>query len=95
MAIWFKKKQEINLKIEDWREVEGFEGIPEYKKRFAFLPKTCSDGSVVFLKNYYEKYLHWVREASHFLEKDFHAHTDFVENITEAEYIVRKLSDDH
>jgi hypothetical protein len=43
------------------------------------------------MKHYYSKYNRWT--STHVSEELEYCHTDFVENITEEEYIVRKLAD--
>jgi hypothetical protein len=73
----------------NWRHESGMIASTRYIKKFAFIKTQCSDGTEVWLKNYYKKYEVW---NSSFLEgEDFHI--DFIENITEAEYIIRKLAD--
>ncbi len=74
----------------NWRDDKGLVHQPLYKKRWALRPITCADGTRVWLKSYYSYYRLW--STSHFESEDYQ-HKDFVENITEAEYIVRKLAD--
>jgi len=64
-----------------------------YKKVFAVRSVICSDGTKVWLKNYYKKYRIWGHMPADSFSKRDYSHTDFVENITEAEYIVRKLAE--
>lgn len=68
--------------------------IPPFscKKKFSFLKKQCADGSTVWLKPYYIVYRVKV------LGIPFQSYASgikfrrtFVENITEEEYLVRKL----
>lgn len=78
----------------NWRDDAGLVSKVFYKRKFAITPVVCSHGEKVWLKNYYAKYRIW---ASDYME-DFSdltgpGHVDFVENISEAEYIVRKISD--
>ncbi len=76
----------------NWRDELTCVGI--YKKKFALLPKECADGTKVWFKYYYSKYNIWTPHHSIrvFDDTDYH-HKDFVEDITEAEYIVRKLTE--
>ena len=77
----------------NWRD--EMKPITVYKRKFAFLPKECADESVVWFKFYYSKFHIWNsshRTAIFDLDEDF-GHVDFVENITEAEYIVRRLTE--
>ena len=74
---------------DNWRNDPGMVSSVEYKKKYAILPIICEDGMQVWLKNYYTKYMHW-GHRSVYVDGD-HCHTDKCENITEAEYIVRKL----
>lgn len=69
-----------------------------YKKRFAILPTKCSDDSMVWMKVYYKKYIIWNHHSSFVPEDvlDFmnkNEHTDFIENVTEEDYLVRKLAE--
>ncbi len=65
-----------------------------YKKRRAFIPVTCHDGVKVWMKHYYTKYVIWgsSETVSSYDDTEYY-HVDKIENITEAEYIVRKLSE--
>ncbi len=74
----------------NWRDDGGLVHKPLYKKRWALRPITCADGTRVWFKSYYSYYRLWA--TSHFESEDYQ-HKDFIENITEAEYIVRKLAD--
>lgn len=72
----------------------------EYKKKFAYLPKDCSDGSRVWFENYYVvhcKRIVWNIQTSSPLRFD-HAGKGLtsidsyqVEIISESEYLMRKL----
>ena len=73
-----------------WRE--GLEQEIVYKRRFAFLKTTCSSNETVWMSWYYSVYHIWKDRHSYAKGRDV-GHTDFVENITEAEFIVRRLSD--
>lgn len=79
-----KKKLDGN-----WRDDPGMFSTTSYKKKFALLPVLCHDGSKVQFEFYYKKYQSW--STKHYAED--HAHIDFIENITEAEYMVRKLAE--
>lgn len=77
----------------NWRYDHGMESRPVYKKRFALWRKVCADGSVVWLKPYYKKYLIWsTSTGAASYDKDYY-HKEFIEDVSEAEYIVRKLAE--
>jgi len=78
----------------NWRNDPGISSVVEYKKRFAFTPVKCSDGTRIWWEPYYEKFLTW--SAGHgrvFNDDDEYGHRESVEYITEADYIIRKLSE--
>jgi hypothetical protein len=79
----------------NWREDPGLKSQVEYKRRFAILPVMCSDGISMWFKPYYSKYKHWGYGPPLYTDKldNYNLHTDFIENITEAEYIIRKLTE--
>lgn len=74
----------------DWRNDPGLAHTVAYKKRFALFPKTCEDGTVVWLDNYYTKYKYWGFKGTK-TDDNANMHADKCESVTEAEYIVRKL----
>jgi hypothetical protein len=76
---------------DDWRNDPALSSKIEYKKKWALWPVTCSDDVRIWGKFYYKKYKLWGFSDVHG-EFDY-GHEDFVENITEAEYIVRKLAE--
>jgi hypothetical protein len=71
----------------NWRDDGGLISTIRYKKSFAFMPVDL-DGDKVWLKVYYKKYQNWKAPYG-----GGNGHTDFIENITEAEYIIRKLTE--
>ena len=77
-----------------WRDDSSLISKSFYKKRFAIWPVTCADSSRVWLKVYYKKYQRWshdcVSDAGYGVE---YSHTDFVESVTEDEYLIRKLAE--
>jgi hypothetical protein len=79
------------MKKVNWRD--EMQAIPHYKKKFAILPIECSDGTKVWFKFYYSKYQTWNSpHSSKVFDIDAeYGHTEFVENVNEAEYIVRRL----
>lgn len=77
---------------ETWRDDPGMVRSVVYKKRFAFLPTTCLCGTKVWLKYYYRRYELW-SHGSNKIYDDGDAHTDYIGNITEEEYMVRKLAE--
>lgn len=79
---------------ETWRSDHGLVSSRVYKRRFAIFPVVCEDGKRIWLKSYYKKYTIWGHDRlNDFLKDDDYRHTDFDGNITEEEYIVRKLSE--
>jgi len=74
-----------------WRDDQGLKFQIIYKKKWAFRPIISSAGEKVWLKNYYSVYRVW--SSNVYEEEDGYSHTDFIENITEADYIVRKLAE--
>jgi hypothetical protein len=87
------KLQQIGtpLNLANWRD--ELTSYPLYKKRFAIMPTECSDGTKVWFKFYYSKYNIWTVSHGHKIYEDdnYYHHADFVERITEAEYICRRL----
>lgn len=73
----------------NWRDDPSLRSIIEYKRHFAFRRVICHDGTKVWLKFYYAKYKNWGTDW----DFEYGLHTDFIENITEEEYVVRKLSE--
>lgn len=79
----------------NWRNDAGLNCFDDYRRKFAIWPVTCSDGTKVWLKHYYKMYKNWMYGddiVDKYTGKEY-LHTDYVEAITEAEYIVRKLRD--
>jgi hypothetical protein len=62
-----------------------------YVKHFAIFPKKCADGTNVWFKFYYSRYDGW--RSAYSKKFDGYMHIDFIEHITEAEYIVRRLTE--
>ena len=82
-----------NLSIESWRNDQGLENKSIYKKRFSVIPVKCSGNVLVWFKFYYKKYTIWYNSNNNNISIDNleYYHIDFNENITEEEYIIRKL----
>jgi hypothetical protein len=78
---------------DNWRSDSGLTAVSLYRKRFALFPVKCSGGESVTFKFYYKKYTIWTHGNPSNLIEDTYRHTDFIENITEAEYIIRKLAE--
>jgi hypothetical protein len=76
--------------IGSWRIKAGLVKNPVYKRKFAFIPKLCADGTRVWFRMYYDKYEIWKYPGGPGHE---FGHKDFIESITEEEYIVRKLAE--
>lgn len=75
----------------NWRDDDGLVHRLSFKKRFALRPVICSGGEKIWLKNYYSVYRVW--SSGLYEEPGSYAHSDYLEDITEADYIVRKLAD--
>jgi len=79
---------------DNWRNDPGLSAAIEYKRSFALRPIICCDGTKVWFKFYYKKYEHWSHSKSGKVYYDEgYLHTDFIENVSEAEYIIRKLAE--
>ena len=80
---------------DNWRNDPGLTSSIMYKKKFALFPKICEDGTEVWLRYYYTKYQYYGfrRPISIIDIADYRddLHEDKLEDITEAEYIVRRL----
>jgi hypothetical protein len=80
----------------NWRNDPGLESYILYKKKFAITPITSHDGQRIWMRTYYAKYTIWSgydQNPGSLSSNTSYRHTDFIENITEEEYIVRKISD--
>jgi hypothetical protein len=77
----------------NWRHDPGLKSKSEYRKRFAFRPVVCSDGTKVWFKSYYKKYEQWSHGDGASYYDEGYLHTDFIENVTEADFIIRKLAE--
>ncbi len=77
----------------NWRDDTGLSSYFVYKRKWALFPVICSGGDKVWLEHYYSVIRKWCNK--HVDEYDIrnNSHEDFVENISEAEYIVRKLAE--
>lgn len=76
--------------VGSWRLEAGLTKKSVYKKKFAIVPRVCSDGTRVWFKTYFDKYEIWNHPVA---SEETLGHTDFIESITEEEYIVRKLAE--
>jgi hypothetical protein len=78
---------------ENWRD--GLNSFPTYKKKFALLPTVLVGGEKVWLKTYYKKFTtyHTSYGGTIKMFDEEYSHTDFVENISEETYVIRKLSE--
>ena len=78
----------------NWRNDPGLSSYVEYRKKFALWPIKCSDDASIWFKFYYKKYELWSHggKGKIFNDEEY-LHTDFIENISEAEYIVRRLTE--
>lgn len=82
---------------DNWRNDTGLTSCVVYKKKFALFPHKCEDNTVVWLKNYYTKYKYWGWRcgitAADISTRIDELHEDKLEDITEEEYIVRRLTE--
>jgi hypothetical protein len=80
--------------LDNWRNDPDLQSVTEYRKKFAIWPIICGDGTRLWFKNYYKKYEHWGHRdiGTRNILDEHYLHTDFIENVSESEYIVRKLS---
>lgn len=78
---------------DNWRNEPGLESTHRYEKKFAYLPVKCSDGRKIWLNNYYKHTCVWTVGKPAEFEEQYYQHTDFIGNISEAEYIIRKLAE--
>lgn len=81
-----------------WRNDPGLIFETEYKKKFAWLPVRCNnEEKKIWWKTYYQSFMNWGHSYSTAKSQDgmfmSKYHQDFLGNITEEEYLVRKLSD--
>lgn len=76
----------------DWRTDSTLKCITSYKKKFAYVPKICSDGTRVWWSNYYTKYNTWVNYCIiPPTSMTLVGHTDRIEDIPEDTYLIRQL----
>lgn len=78
--------------VDDWRDDPGLQVWHEYKRKFALVPVTCEDGMKVYFKHYYKKYSIY-SDRIEYPTMNYDSHREFVENISEEEYISRKIAD--
>lgn len=82
---------------DNWRNDPGLTSTAIYRKKFALLPHKCQDGTYVWLTHYYTKYVYWgFRRAIAAVDIAGYRddlHEDKLEDITEAEYIIRRLTE--
>ena len=79
---------------DNWRNDPGLSSYVEYRKKFALWPVICLDNTQVWFQYYYKKYEHWSHGGtSKVFDDDEYAHTDFIGCLTEADYIVRRLTE--
>lgn len=81
-----------------WRDDPGLIFETEYKKKFAWWPVHClKEEKRIWLRPYYSYYMNWGHSyGNHPGKKGLYEswyHQDFIGNLTEQEYLVRKLAD--
>lgn len=81
------------MTYKDWRDDTGLVSTNTYSRKFAILPKKCLDGSIVWLSYYYKFVRVWSNRIPTDFEDQYYSHPDFVGNISEEDYIVRKLAE--
>lgn len=82
----------INSIVGTWREDSSMSSIVEYEKKFAFWKKIeCADGTILRFKHYYKKYRIWSHDR--ICGGEEYSHRDFVENVSEEDFVVRKLAE--
>lgn len=77
----------------NWRDDTGLVSHFIYKRKWALTPVVCSGGEKVWFDHYYVVTRVWSSKFVDEYDIRNNSHRDFVENITEAEYIVRKLAE--
>ena len=80
----------------NWRDDPALSCITVYKRRFAILPTLC-EGTRIIFRFYYKHYNIWSHGqngSSKVFDDEQGLHTDFIGNITEETYIIRKLTED-
>lgn len=77
------------MKLKNWREDVGIKSEIRYQRRFAYLPVTCTDGTKVWLKSYYCRYILWY--SRHYTPESNAYHIDDDGCMSEADYIIRKI----
>lgn len=77
----------------NWRDDVNLTPIISYKKKFALSPVKCCDGTNVWFAFYYKKYVQWGYKADLLSNKDTWPHTDFIECVSEEEYVIRRLAE--
>lgn len=81
-------------KLTNWRDDPGMKYNVQYKKKFALFPVIVADSKdKIWLKNYYTVYKCWGHGLMSTSYVSDHTHVDKVEDISEQEYIVRKLTE--
>lgn len=85
----------MRIPEDNWRNDPGLKSVVIYRKKFALLPVVCQCGTKLWLKTYYKKYVYWgMRSVGHLdIDNEYNLHCDACENITEAEYLVRRLTE--
>jgi hypothetical protein len=78
----------------NWRNDPGLKSETRYKRKFALFPTKCYGDETVWLGPYYTEYTYWgfrdIIDTTFDVDKEG-IHCDTGENITEGEYLVRKL----
>lgn len=77
----------------DWRDEPGLVSTNKYSRKFAYTPIKCSDGQDVWFKYYYKHYRVWTCHPVSSFDEQYYSHEDFIGNVSEEEYIVRKLAE--
>jgi hypothetical protein len=77
----------------NWRD--GLNREISYKKKFALIPIELNDGSKIWFKTFYRKYITYYSNHGSTVKliDEEYCHTDIIEDVSAETYVVRKLSE--
>jgi hypothetical protein len=76
---------------DDWKSIANLHPHFHYRKKFAILPVKDNAGNTLWLKKFYKKYLFWSHNPETYdADNDF---IEFIENVPDEVYMIRKLAD--
>lgn len=80
--------------VGNWRDDSGLKSLKRYNRKFAIFPVICENNTRIWFKHYYAVRQFWFSDYSGHVSHDgYSSHIDKFGNITEDEYIVRKLAE--